>query len=69
MIRYALVGVGFVGTSMGLVAFFGAHILVRTLLGPGYEAAVPVLRLLAALPPLVAVNTVLRHVLGAAVRT
>lgn len=58
MIKYALVGVGLIGASMGAVAFFGAHLLVRALLGPGYESAVPVLRLLAALPPLVAVNTV-----------
>ncbi|MGH7619394.1 MAG: oligosaccharide flippase family protein [Gemmatimonadaceae bacterium] len=59
MIRFALAGVGLVGASMGAVAFFGSHLLVRTLLGPGYESAVPVLRTLAALPPLVAVNTVL----------
>lgn len=59
MIRYALLGVGSIGLSMGGAAFFGAHLLVRTLLGPGYESAEPVLRLLAALPPLVAVNTVL----------
>lgn len=58
VIRYALAGVGFIGLSMGLVAFFGARILVHGLLGAGYDSAVPVLRLLAFLPPLVAVNTV-----------
>jgi PST family polysaccharide transporter len=59
MIRYALVGVGSVGLSMGLVAYIGAPLLVHTLLGSGYDAAIPVLRLLAILPPLIAVNTVL----------
>src|SRR5262249_47513176 len=43
MIRFALLGVGLIGVSMGSVAFFAAHMLVRVLLGPGYEAAVPVL--------------------------
>jgi len=59
LVRYALVGVGLIGASMGSVAFIAAPTLVRVLLGPGYEAAIPVLRLLSALPPLVAVNTVL----------
>jgi polysaccharide transporter, PST family len=59
IVRYALAGVGLIGVSMGSVAFFGAGTLVRVLLGPGYDAAVPVLRLLSVLPPLVAVNTVL----------
>jgi polysaccharide transporter, PST family len=59
IIGYALVGVGLIGASMGSVAFFGAPTLIRVLLGSGYEAAVPVLRLLSVLPPLVAVNTVL----------
>ncbi len=58
VIRYALAGVGFIGLSMGLVAFFGTHALVHILLGAGYESAIPVLRLLAFLPPLVAINTV-----------
>ena len=59
MIRHALWGVGLAGAVMGLTAFAGAPFLVRILLGPGYDAAVPVLRLLGVLPLLVAVNTVL----------
>lgn len=58
-VRRALVGVGLLGLVMGLCATFGAPLLVHVLLGPGYEQAVPVLRLLGALPVLVAVNTVL----------
>jgi PST family polysaccharide transporter len=59
MIRYALAGVGAIGLSMGLVAYAGAPMLIHTLLGSAYGAAIPVLRLLAMLPPLIAVNTVL----------
>jgi polysaccharide transporter, PST family len=46
-----------VGVSAGCLLFFGAPLLVRLLLGAGYEGAVPVLRILALLPPLVAVST------------
>ena len=59
MIRQALVGVGGMGAVMGLTAFVGAPVLVRVLLGSGYDAAIPVLRLLGLLPFLIAVNTVL----------
>ena len=59
MVRHALMGVGGAGAAMGLAAFFGAPILIRFLLGPGYVAAIPVLRLLGLLPFLVAVNTVI----------
>ena len=58
-IRRALVGLGTLGIAMGAVAAVGAPLLVRVLLGPDYEAATPVLRMLGLLPPLVAVNTVL----------
>jgi PST family polysaccharide transporter len=44
---------------MGLLIFVGAPILVRLLLGPGFENAVVVLRILALLPPLVALSNVL----------
>jgi PST family polysaccharide transporter len=44
---------------MGLVGFLAAPQLVNVILGPGYEAAIPVLRWLSLLPPLIAVNTVL----------
>ena len=59
MIRSALLGVGALGVAMGLCGVIGAPILVRVLLGPEYHAAIPVLRLMGALPMLVAVNTVL----------
>ena len=58
-VERCLLLVGGLGTSFGVVAFVGAPVLVHLLLGPGYEGAVPVLRVLAALPILVAVNTVL----------
>src|SRR5258708_19180327 len=47
------------GGAMGLTIFFGAPILVRLVLCPGSDSAVPVLRLLALLPPLIAVSNVL----------
>lgn len=50
---------GGIGLLIGLVTFFAAPRIVAILLGPGYEAAIPLLRALALLPPLVAVNTVL----------
>jgi PST family polysaccharide transporter len=59
MIRRALAGAGVIGGIMGGTALLGAPLLVRVLLGPGYEAAIPVVRLLSALPLLIAVNTVL----------
>ena len=59
MIRHALLGVGLLGVAMGLCGSLGAPFLVHTLLGAQYGAAVPVLRLMGALPVLVAVNSVL----------
>jgi len=56
--RLCLVGMIGLGSIMGGVAFVGAAPLVRVLLGPGYEAAVPVLRVLALLPPIIAVGGV-----------
>src|SRR5690606_7466346 len=50
---------GTLGLLIGLVTFVGAPQIVAILLGPGYDAAIPLLRALALLPPLVAVNTVL----------
>jgi polysaccharide transporter, PST family len=58
MVTRTLLGMGLLGMAMGTTAFVGAPLLVRILLGPGYDAAIPVLRALAALPPLIAVNTV-----------
>lgn len=50
---------GGLGLLIGLVTFLAAPLIVAILLGPGYEGAIPFLRALALLPPLVAVNTVL----------
>jgi PST family polysaccharide transporter len=57
--RKSLVIVGTAGCAMGLITFFGAPILVRIVLGPGFENAVVVLRILALLPPLIAFSNVL----------
>lgn len=59
-----LLGISFVllpglGAVTGVTAYVVAPYLVPFLLGPGYEAAVPVLRGLSVLPPIVAVATVL----------
>jgi len=59
MIRSALFGVGLLGVAMGLCGLLGAPFLVHVLLGSEYGAAIPVLRLMGALPMLVAVNAVL----------
>jgi PST family polysaccharide transporter len=58
LIMQCLVGVGLFGGAIGLTAFVGAPLLVRLLLGAGYEAAVPAMRVFSALAPLAAVNTV-----------
>jgi PST family polysaccharide transporter len=58
-IERCLLLVGGLGALFGIVAFVGAPLLTRILLGPGYEGAVPVMRALAVLPLLVAVDTVL----------
>lgn len=58
-VERCLLLVGGLGGVFGIVAFVGAPLLVRILLGPGYDAAVPVLRVLAVLPLLVALDTVL----------
>jgi len=44
---------------MGLGIFVAAPILVRLVLGPGFESAVIVLRILSLLPPLIALSNVL----------
>ena len=56
-INALLVGGG--GLLLGLGLFFAAPVLVRILLGRQLAAAVPVLRLLAVLPFLIGMNTVL----------
>src|SRR2546430_14936479 len=44
---------------MGVFLFAAAPILVQILLGPGFEQAIPVLEILALVPPMVAVSNVL----------
>jgi Membrane protein involved in the export of O-antigen and teichoic acid len=58
-IRKCLAFVGGLGALFGSVAFVAAPLLTRVLLGPGYDAVVPVLRVLAPLPLLVGIDTVL----------
>lgn len=60
--RLARVGLrvlGLGGLALGLGVWLGAPLLVRVLLGEGYEPAVPVLRILALLVPLIALSNVL----------
>jgi PST family polysaccharide transporter len=57
-IRKLLVVLGGVGTVCGLSLAVAAPWVVQTMLGPGYEDAIPVLRILALLPPTTAVGTV-----------
>ena len=59
MIRWSLAAMMGLGIAIGVMVFAGAPLLVRVLLGEGYEAAVPVLRLLSLLPPVVTLGTVL----------
>lgn len=46
------------GMAMGVSIFFMAPEIVRVILGSGYGPAVPVLRILALLPPLIAISNV-----------
>lgn len=57
--RMTLMAVGSAGLLMGAATALAAPIMVRFLLGPGYEEVIPVLRVLALLPPVIAVGTVL----------
>jgi PST family polysaccharide transporter len=57
--RVSLVAVGGAGLMLGAVTAVVAPFLVRVLLGAGYESVVPVLRVLAFLPPVIALGTVL----------
>jgi PST family polysaccharide transporter len=59
LVQRSLIVTGGLGLLIGATAFIAAPLLVQLLLGPGYEGAVPLLRILAILPPLVAVDTVL----------
>ena len=55
--QFSLAVLGSAGVVMGLGIYFLAPVLVRVLLGPSFAPAVPTLQVLAALCPLVAVNT------------
>jgi PST family polysaccharide transporter len=57
--RASLFLVGAAGCLMGLGVFLGAPLLVHVVLGPGFDSAVVVLRILALLPPLIAISNVL----------
>ena len=59
LLTAGLVGLGGLGILSGVAAAVWAPLLVRVILGPGYEAAIPVLRILSILPPTVAVGTLL----------
>ena len=58
-VAQSLIGIGGFGAVLGLGAALGAPILVRVLLGPDYDAAIPVVRALSPLPLLVSLGTVL----------
>jgi PST family polysaccharide transporter len=47
------------GIIFGLTILAGAPLLVHLLLGPGFDRAIPVLRMLSVLPPLIATSNVL----------
>jgi polysaccharide transporter, PST family len=51
-----MLGLGIAG---GLALFAGAPMLVRLLLGPGFERSIPVLRVLALLPPMMSASNLL----------
>jgi PST family polysaccharide transporter len=57
--RTSLFLMGTAGCIAGIIIFLSAPVLVPVLLGPRFEAAVIVLRILALLPPLIAVSNVL----------
>jgi polysaccharide transporter, PST family len=57
--RKSLFIVGGAGCVMGVIVFIGAPLLVRIVLGPGFDSAIVVLRILALLPPLIAFSNVL----------
>ena len=59
LVRVGMGVMGLGGMLMGLTVFTLAPILVRILLGEGYEPAVPVVRVLSLLPLLIALSNVL----------
>ena len=59
LIRQTLLLLGTIGVAFGVAIVAAAPLLVSLLLGPGYENAIPVLRVLALLLPIITVGTVL----------
>jgi polysaccharide transporter, PST family len=59
LLRITLPVIAGMGLLLGASVELSAATLVHLLLGPGYESAVPVLRILSILPPVIAVATVL----------
>jgi PST family polysaccharide transporter len=51
--------IGGLGLAVSIIALLAAAPIIRVLLGPGYEVAIPVLRGLSLLPTLIAIGTVL----------
>ncbi len=59
LLGMSLLLVGGLGCLIGMTIHYSAPLLIGVFLGPGYEAAIPVLKALGILPPIVAINTVL----------
>ncbi|MDP9172006.1 MAG: oligosaccharide flippase family protein [Acidobacteriota bacterium] len=54
--RLGVIVMGLGGIFLSAATFFGAPLMIRILLGPGFEQAVPVLRILALLPAIIALT-------------
>lgn len=57
--RHGMLVITGAGVAIGVLLFAAAPLLVRILLGPGFEPAVTVLRIFALLPPVTALSTTL----------
>ena len=58
LLGLSLVWIGGLSLIMGATSFLASPILVNSLLGPGYESAVPILQALSVLVPIIGVGTV-----------
>ena len=58
LLGLSLLWIGGLSLIMGMASFLGAPILVQMLLGPGYESAVPIIKVLSVLVPIIGVGTV-----------
>jgi PST family polysaccharide transporter len=58
-VRLSLLFLGGLGAFFGLAIFLGAPLLVHLVLGPDFQAAVPVLRVFSLWVPLIALTTVI----------